>query len=35
VITFDIEVVDVRDATEEEISHGHVHTAGSSCGHDH
>ncbi|RHW77216.1 peptidylprolyl isomerase [Colwellia sp. RSH04] len=35
VITFDIDVVDVREATEEEISHGHVHAAGSSCGHDH
>ena len=31
-LTFDIEVVDVRDATEEEISHGHAHGAG---GHHH
>lgn len=31
---FDLEVVDVRAATEEEIAHGHVH-AGDSCGHDH
>ena len=29
---FDVGVVDVREATEEEISHGHVHGAG---GHDH
>ncbi len=29
---FDVEVVDVRDATEEEISHGHVHGPG---GHEH
>ena len=35
VITFDIDVVDVKEATEEEVKHGHVHTAGSSCGHDH
>ena len=27
-LTFDVEVVDVRDATEEELSHGHVHGAG-------
>lgn len=35
VITFDLEVVDVREATEEEIKHGHVHNADSKCGHDH
>ena len=29
---FDVEVVQVRDATEEELSHGHVHGAG---GHHH
>ena len=29
---FDVEVVEVRDATEEELSHGHVHGEG---GHDH
>jgi len=28
---YDITVIDIRDATEEEISHGHVHTPG----HDH
>jgi FKBP-type peptidyl-prolyl cis-trans isomerase SlyD len=27
-LTFDVEVMDVRDATAEEISHGHVHGAG-------
>lgn len=32
VITFDIEIVDVREATEEEISHGHAHGVG---GHQH
>jgi FKBP-type peptidyl-prolyl cis-trans isomerase SlyD len=31
---FDVEVLDIRDATEEELSHGHVHAAGG-CGHDH
>lgn len=31
-LNFDVKVVDVRDATPEEISHGHVHGAG---GHDH
>ncbi len=31
-LNFDIKVVDVRDATAEEIEHGHVHGAG---GHDH
>ena len=27
-LTFDVEVTDVRDATEEEVSHGHVHGPG-------
>jgi FKBP-type peptidyl-prolyl cis-trans isomerase SlyD len=31
-LSFDVEVVDVRDATAEEIEHGHVHGAG---GHHH
>ena len=30
---YDIEVVDVRDATDEELSHGHVHSHGESCSH--
>lgn len=34
-LTFNIEVMDVRDATEEELDHGHIHADGSSCGHDH
>lgn len=25
VLTFDVEIVDVRDATEEELAHGHAH----------
>ena len=31
-LNFDVSVVDVRAATEEEIEHGHVHGAG---GHEH
>ncbi|KZN45782.1 FKBP-type peptidyl-prolyl cis-trans isomerase [Pseudoalteromonas luteoviolacea] len=33
-LTFDVEVVSVREATAEELSHGHVHGAGG-CGHSH
>ena len=32
VLHFDVEVVDVRPATAEEMAHGHVHGAGG-CGH--
>ena len=31
---FDVAVLDIRDATEEEIAHGHPHMPGG-CGHDH
>lgn len=31
---FDVEVVAIREASEDELSHGHVHAAGG-CGHDH
>ncbi|TMO76945.1 FKBP-type peptidyl-prolyl cis-trans isomerase [Pseudoalteromonas aurantia] len=31
---FDVEILEVRDATEDELSHGHVHTE-DSCGHEH
>ena len=31
-LTFAIEIVSVREATEQEIGHGHVHGAGG-CGH--
>jgi FKBP-type peptidyl-prolyl cis-trans isomerase SlyD len=31
---FEVEVIAVRDATEEELQHGHVHSAGG-CGHHH
>jgi FKBP-type peptidyl-prolyl cis-trans isomerase SlyD len=33
-LTFDVEIVSVREATSEEISHGHVHAEGG-CGHAH
>ncbi|MEP1551914.1 MAG: peptidylprolyl isomerase [Paraglaciecola sp.] len=33
-LTFDVEVLAVREATEEEIAHGHPHTE-EGCGHTH
>ena len=30
---YDIKVIDVRDATADELSHGHVHSHGESCEH--
>lgn len=33
-LSFDVEVLEVREATEEEIAHGHVHGEGG-CGHSH
>jgi FKBP-type peptidyl-prolyl cis-trans isomerase SlyD len=32
-LTFDVEVLDVRDATADEIAHGHVHGPGGAHGH--
>ncbi len=32
---FDVEVLEVRDATAEELSHGHVHDGSHHHGHDH
>lgn len=34
-LNYSVEVMDVRDATEEELSHGHIHAHGESCGHNH
>ncbi|QIR15218.1 peptidylprolyl isomerase [Shewanella aestuarii] len=35
-LTFNVEVVEVREATAEELAHGHIHAHGGSCGgHDH
>ena len=31
-LTFDVEVTEVRDATEEEVAHGHVHGPGGAHG---
>ena len=33
-LSFDVEVIEVRDATEDELTHGHAHGEGG-CGHDH
>jgi FKBP-type peptidyl-prolyl cis-trans isomerase SlyD len=33
-LKFDVEILEVRDATEEELAHGHVHDEGG-CGHSH
>jgi FKBP-type peptidyl-prolyl cis-trans isomerase SlyD len=35
-LTFEVEVVATREATAEEIEHGHIHQGGGCCGgHDH
>lgn len=31
-LSFHVEVIDVREATEDEIEHGHIHRAGGCCG---
>lgn len=33
-LKFDVEILEVRDATEDELAHGHVHGKGG-CGHNH
>jgi FKBP-type peptidyl-prolyl cis-trans isomerase SlyD len=33
-LSFDVEVIEVREATAEELEHGHVHAEGG-CGHEH
>lgn len=33
-LTFDVEVINVREATNDELAHGHVHGEGG-CGHSH
>ena len=30
---YDVEVMDVRDATDDELAHGHIHQHGDSCSH--
>ncbi|AUI67091.1 MULTISPECIES: peptidylprolyl isomerase [Glaesserella] len=34
-LLFSVEVVATREATLEEIAHGHIHQEGGCCGHDH
>jgi len=34
-LKFAIELLEIREATAEEIEHGHVHAPGGSCGHEH
>ncbi len=31
-LNFEVEITDIRDATKEELAHGHVHSESSSCG---
>lgn len=33
-LAFDVEILDIREATADELAHGHVHSAGG-CGHTH
>jgi len=33
-LKFEVEILEIRDATEEELEHGHVHAEGG-CGHSH
>jgi len=33
-LKFEVDILEVRDATEDELTHGHVHGEGG-CGHDH
>jgi len=33
-LSFDVEIIEVREATAEELEHGHVHAEGG-CGHEH
>lgn len=32
-LNFDVTVEEVRDTTEKELEHGHIHAEGGSCGH--
>lgn len=34
-LRFDVEVLEVREATAEELEHGHIHSEGESCGGEH
>ncbi|MCW8834672.1 MAG: hypothetical protein OQK03_15280, partial [Colwellia sp.] len=30
-LNFDVEILEVREATEEELAHGHIHSEGEGC----
>ncbi|VAW64601.1 FKBP-type peptidyl-prolyl cis-trans isomerase SlyD [hydrothermal vent metagenome] len=32
-LNYAVDIIDVRQATKEELSHGHIHAHGESCGH--
>ena len=32
---YDVDVMDIRAATAEELSHGHIHSPDGGCGHSH
>lgn len=34
-LSFDVEILEVRDATTDELAHGHIHAEGESCGGNH
>jgi len=34
-LKFDVEILEVREATAEELQHGHIHAEGESCGGNH
>jgi FKBP-type peptidyl-prolyl cis-trans isomerase SlyD len=34
-LNFDVEIIEVREATEEELTHGHIHAEDESCGNEH
>jgi FKBP-type peptidyl-prolyl cis-trans isomerase SlyD len=34
-LSFEVDILEIREATEEELEHGHIHGEGESCGHDH
>jgi FKBP-type peptidyl-prolyl cis-trans isomerase SlyD len=34
-LRFDVDILEVREATEEELAHGHIHAEGDSCGGSH
>jgi len=35
ILNYSVEIMEIRDATDEELTHGHIHAQGESCGHSH